>query len=62
MAAFASEGFALAGVLIYGRHILLGIFLGQLVLALDSGLTPLASMGISLINTLEAYIALLLHQ
>jgi diguanylate cyclase (GGDEF)-like protein len=62
MAAFAPEGFALAAALIYGRSILLGIFLGQLVLALDSGLLPLASLSISMINTFEAYLGIRLFQ
>lgn len=60
MAAFAPEGFALAAVLIYGRTMLPGIFLGQLILALNSGLLPLASLGVSLVNVLEAYLALCL--
>jgi len=58
MAAFLPEGFALAAALIYGRKILPGIFIGQLLLALDSGLLPSASIGISIVNTLEAYIAI----
>jgi diguanylate cyclase (GGDEF)-like protein len=58
MAAFIPEGFALAGVLIFGRSILPGIFLGQFILGLSSGMSPLAIFGISIINTTEAYIAL----
>jgi diguanylate cyclase (GGDEF)-like protein len=58
MTAFAPEGFALAGVLIYGRSVLPGIFLGQLILGLSSGMALSSIIPISLINTLEAYIAL----
>ena len=58
MTAFAPEGFALAGVLIYGRSVLPGIFLGQLILGLSSGMALSSILPISLINTLEAYIAL----
>jgi hypothetical protein len=58
MTAFAPEGFALAGVLIYGRSVLPGIFLGQLLLGLSSGMAFSSIIPISLINTLEAYIAL----
>ena len=58
MAAFAPEGFALSGALIYGWRILPGIFLGQLILALDTGLMPMASIAISVINTFEAYVAI----
>jgi diguanylate cyclase (GGDEF)-like protein len=56
--AFAPEGFALAAALIYGRAILPGIFLGQLILALDSQIPFAASLGISAVNAAEAYIAI----
>ena len=59
---FISEGFALAAVLIYGRSILLGIFLGQLFLALSVGMDTLPALLISLTNTIEAYIALILFK
>ena len=59
---FAPEGFALAGVLIYGRSILPGIFLGQFALAFFSGLPLAAALGISLVNTAEAGIALWLFR
>jgi diguanylate cyclase (GGDEF)-like protein len=57
MAAFMPEGFALAGVLIYGKSILPGIFVGQFILGISSGMSPLAISAISAINTTEAYIA-----
>jgi diguanylate cyclase (GGDEF)-like protein len=60
MAAFAPEGFALAAVLIYGKSILPGIFIGQFILGLSSGMSVLSIFGISLINTTEAYIAFVL--
>jgi diguanylate cyclase (GGDEF)-like protein len=60
LAAFAPEGFALAGALIYGRSILPGIFLGQLLLAVNSDLSFLAAVGISASNTIEAYLAIVL--
>jgi diguanylate cyclase (GGDEF)-like protein len=60
LAAFAPEGFALAGALIYGRSILPGIFLGQLLLAMDSDLSLLAAIGLSAGNTIEAYLAIVL--
>jgi diguanylate cyclase (GGDEF)-like protein len=60
LAAFAPEGFALAGALIYGRSILPGIFLGQLLLAASSDLSLPAALGISVGNTLEAYLAIVL--
>ena len=58
MSAFAPEGFALAAVLIFGRAILPGIFIGQLILGITSGMSPISIIPISIINTLEAYIAL----
>ncbi len=57
LSAFLPEGFALAGVLIYGPRIIPGIFLGQLLLALNSGLGWFPAGGIALVNSLEALIA-----
>lgn len=57
---FLPEGFALAAVLIYGRVVIPGIFLGQLLFAFASGLAPLSAIGISIINSMEAYLAILL--
>jgi len=57
VSAFAPEGFALAAVLIYGRSILPGIFLGQFALALSLDFPITAILGISLVNTAEAAIA-----
>jgi hypothetical protein len=58
MSAFFPEGFALAGVLLFGTRILPGIFFGQILLAYFSHfpLMPGALIGFS--NTLEAYFAL----
>jgi|GEM_PF-1627958 len=55
--AFAPEGFALAGVLIYGKKVLPGIFLGQMMLAVYHWSDLASAAGIGLVNTLEAYIA-----
>lgn len=54
---FIPEGIALAAVLIYGYRVVLGIFLGQLLLALTSDLSLLPAFGISVTNALEAMIA-----
>jgi signal transduction histidine kinase len=54
---FAAEGFALAGVLLFGKIVLPGIFLGQFFLALSEGIAPLSSVGISIVNTFEGFIA-----
>ena len=55
---FFAEGIALASVLLLGKKALPGIFLGQLVLALSSDLSTFASVFISIVNTLEALLAL----
>ena len=55
---FFAEGIALASVLILGKKALMGIFLGQLILALSSDLSISASIFISIINTAEAFLAL----
>ena len=55
---FFAEGIALASVLLFGKKALYGIFLGQFILALSSGIGIYASTSISLINTAEAFIAL----
>ena len=57
LTAFLPEGLALAAVLIYGPRIIPGIFLGQLLLALDAGLHLLPSLGVSLVNSAEAALA-----
>jgi diguanylate cyclase (GGDEF)-like protein len=62
MSAFFPEGFALAGVLLFGKRVLPGIFLGQFLLALYSGFPWLTGMGIGISNTIEAYMALLLFR
>ena len=59
---FAAEGIALAFALYFGKKVLLGIFLGQLFLAIDNNISVIASLGISLINTAEAYLAIVLFK
>ena len=55
---FLPEGIALAFALYYGRFILAGIFFGQLLLAYTNSITFEASLGVAMINTLEAYLAI----
>ncbi len=60
---FAAEGFALSFVILWGKRLWLGVFLGQLVLALYNGLAWQLAFGISIINSLEAVIgAILFHR
>ncbi|GEM_PF-4815388 len=54
---FIPEGIALAAVLLYGYRIVPGIFFGQLLLALTSGLPPFPALGIAAVNAFEAAIA-----
>jgi diguanylate cyclase (GGDEF)-like protein len=60
MSAFFPEGFALAGVLLFGKRVLPGIFLGQLALAHFSGFPMPAGIMIGFSNTMEALLALYL--
>ena len=57
---FMAEGFALAAVLLYGRSLWIGIFIGQFILALSSGMSVLPSAIISSINAVEAILAVVL--
>jgi len=57
LSAFFPEGFALAAVLLFGKRMLSGIFLGQFILALSLGFSFSVGLEIGLSNTLEAYIA-----
>jgi len=56
---FASEGFALASVLLFGKRMWLGIFIGQLLLTYGS-MPFLAGVAIAVINSLEAILAVML--
>jgi signal transduction histidine kinase len=57
---FAAEGFALAFALYYGKKVLGGIFLGQLVLALSNGVALVPALEVSFINATEALLAIYL--
>jgi len=59
---FAAEGIALAFVLFFGRKVIAGIFVGQLLLALSNDISLLASLSISFINSFEAFIGYTLFQ
>jgi len=58
---FAAEGIALAAAIIYRTPILIGIFLGQFLLGI-SNMSLFPSFAISIINTLEAFLAIILFQ
>ncbi|NPA29424.1 MAG: GHKL domain-containing protein [Epsilonproteobacteria bacterium] len=55
---FAAEGISLAFALHYGAWIWPGVFAGQAVLALLNGFHPVTAVEISIVNTLEIFIAL----
>ncbi|MEI6707448.1 MAG: PAS domain S-box protein [Methylococcales bacterium] len=60
---FAAEGFSLAAVILFGTRLWLGVFLGQLALALYNGLSWYSALGVSSINSVEAVIgAVLFHR
>ena len=54
---FTSEGVALAFTLVFGPRMAVGVFLGQLILALTSGLSLGTSLGVAIVNSIEALIA-----
>lgn len=57
---FASEGIALAAIVLFGRQVWVGIFIGQLALALSQGMSWEPALAISAINSLEALLGLYL--
>lgn len=59
---FVAEGIALAAVILLGRRVWPGILLGQLALALSTGLEFPPSLVISVINSIEAVIGATLFQ
>lgn len=59
---FVAEGIALAAIILLGRRIWPGILLGQLALALSTGLEFLPSLTISAINSIEAIIGAILFR
>jgi len=59
---FAPEGISLAFALYFGKRVWPGIFLGQLILAYFNGVTPIATLGIASVNSLEAVIAVILFE
>ena len=54
---FFAEGISLASVILFGRKAILGVFIGQFLLALNSDLSFLSSFGVAIINALELLIA-----
>ena len=59
---FASEGFALAFILYFGKSVWPGIFIGQFILAYTNHIGLISSVEISFINSLEALLGLYLFQ
>jgi signal transduction histidine kinase len=58
---FTSEGFALAGVLLFGRKLWLGIFIGQFFLTYNA-LPLYGTTSIAIINSVEAILAVTLFK
>jgi len=59
---FTAEGFALAGILIYGKKMWLGILLGQLCLAFSMNVDFFPSLLIGTINSIEALLGFYLFR
>lgn len=55
---FLPEGIALAAALLFGKRVVWGIFLGQLLFALSNNLGFVPSLLIALINSIEALVAI----
>lgn len=55
---FLPEGIALAAALLFGKRVVWGIFLGQLLFAFSNNLGLLPSFLIALINSIEALLAM----
>jgi len=58
---FASEGLALASILLFGYSMAIGIFIGQLLLVITA-ISPSVAILIALVNAIEALIALKLFK
>jgi len=59
---FLPEGIALAFAISFGYKIVPGIFIGQFLLALSTHIAPMPALFISIINSIEAIIAIYLFQ
>ncbi len=59
---FAAEGLALASAIFWGKKVWLGVFLGQFALAYSTGLGWIPALLISLINSSEAVIGVILFR
>ncbi len=57
MSIFFPEGISLAFSIIFGYFVFLGVFIGQFILAITSGLSFFPSLIISVINSIEVIIA-----
>lgn len=59
---FISEGIALSMIVLFGRRVWPGVFVGQLALAISTGLGVLPSLIIALVNSLEAILGVTLFR
>jgi signal transduction histidine kinase len=56
---FSAEGIALASAIIYGKRVWLAIFIGQFFLVYYNGMEWQPSLGIALVNSIEALLAVI---
>ncbi len=59
---FISEGIALSMIILLGRRVWPGVFIGQLALAVSTGLGVMPSLIIALINSIEAILGVTLFK
>jgi len=59
---FSAEGIALASAILYGKQVWVGILIGQFFLAFYNGMTWQPSLGIAIVNSIEAIIAVIVFE
>jgi len=62
IAIFAAEGFSLAAALLFGKRVWVGVFFGQLLLALSEHIDFLPALFISISNSLEVILAVYFYK
>jgi len=59
---FSAEGIALASAILFGKRVWIGVFIGQFFLAYYNGMGWQPSLGIAMVNSAEAILAVVLFK